>query len=786
MERLAALVGAAEQGEGGVLVLRGEPGIGKSALLDRLERQAAARVRVIRASGTEFEGEMPFAALHQLCVPVLEHLDGLPAPYRDALRVAFGLADGAPDPFRVGLAALDLLSGAAADRPLLCLVDDAHWVDAASAKALTFLARRLAAEPVAMVVAARGDGVARGLDELPGLALGRLGDAQARELLALEKAAPLDDRVRERLLAEARGNPLALIELPKAGGFAPPAPSPVAGRIEGSFQARSERLPPDARALLLLAGADPTGDPGLLWSAARDQGIDAAAAGDTARESGLVEIDTRVRFCHPLARSAVYRAASPDRRRAAHRALAGATDPATAPDRRAWHRAQAAGGPDEEVARELEASASRAQARGGVAAAAAFLERAAALSTDPVRRNGRTLAAARATLDAGRAQDAAELVSGIHTEVLDEGQRARADLLRGQIAFVAGAEGVTRGPELIVRAARRFAGTDPERSRACLVEALEMGLAVGRAAGVMDRVLEAARTAPPVPRPDVLDALLVLEREGPGRGLPALRQALTGGEGDGAGGEGWTRNPALATILAGELWDLDLHTRVVAWLVRTGRETRSPITARLGLAQAALSAVVRGDFGRAVAAIAEEEAIADALGDVPQLYPRVHLAVVRGRRGEALDLFTDVAERGAGQLIGNLDGAKAVLHNGLAEYPAALEAAARAVRGGDLYIAGASLPELVEAAVRCGEDAAARSALKDLAERAEAAGTGFALGTAAAMRALVDGAEEDHRQALSLLADGRAVPGPGAAALRRVAPPRGPPPRGARAAAHRP
>ncbi|WP_030477315.1 helix-turn-helix transcriptional regulator [Lentzea albidocapillata] len=748
--RVLALVGTAEKGEGGVLVLRGEPGIGKSALLDHAEHAASEKFQVIRASGSEFEGELPFAALHQLCVPVLTRLDSLAAPYRDSLLVAFGLADGTPDPFRVGLAALELLAAAATERPLLCVVDDAHWMDAASVGALTFLARRVAAEPIAMVFAARDSGVLRGLDELPGLTVGGLSDAQARALLAQEKTVTLDERVRDRLLAEARGNPLALIELPKAGGFALPTPSPVASRIERSFRTRLAELPADARLLLTLASADPTGDLSLLWTAARLLGIDVPATSAVAETSGLVRFGTRARFCHPLARSAAYRAAEPERRQVAHRALADATDPVAAPDRQAWHRAQAATGRDEQVAAQLESSASRAQARGGVAAAAAFLERAAELSLDPGKQTERTLAAARATLAAGQADAAAALLTSLDTESLDDLQHASTDLLRGQIAFVQGADGAIRGPELILRAAQRLAATDPERSRECFVAALEMGLLVGRAAGVMDRVLDAARVALPASGPpDLLDALVLLNTEGHHAGIPALRRVLTGDDTDGTAG--WMRAPALATVLAGELWDIDLHATVVDWLVRTGRDTGSPMTIRLGLAQTALSAVFTGDFGQAMAAIAEEEAIADAVGDLPQLYPRVHLAAMRGRRQEVLDLVAEVMSRPAGQLTANAHWATAVLYNGLADYPAALDAATRAVAGGDLFLTGIALPELVEAAIRCGENAVAKSALESLLERTEPAATGFALGVAAGTRALVSDLEDDYREALEHL-----------------------------------
>ncbi|WP_157252908.1 AAA family ATPase [Nonomuraea typhae] len=739
--RIEALIGAAGEGSGGVLVLRGEPGIGKTALLEHA-RHAASGFRIIEASGSEFESELPYAALHQLCVPVLEHLGELPARHRSALQVAFGLATGTPEVFGIGMAALELLASAAARRPVLCVVDDAHWLDDASAKSLIFLARRISAEPVAMVLATR-----HGLDELPGLDLAGLSDADARGLLAGIRAT-LDERVRDRVLAEARGNPLALLELPGAGGFALPGTASVPGRVERSFQARLADLPDGARLLLTVASADPTGDPGLLWPAAEKLGLD-GAAGAAAEASGLVEFATRVRFCHPLARSAVYRAAAADRRRAAHRVLAEVTDPIADPDRRAWHRAHAGAGPDDEVAAELERSAARALARGGVAAAAAFLERAAGLSLDPGLRTRRTLAAAQAKLDAGATDAAADLLSTVETGALDELQHATADLLRGQLAFVRHGDG--DGPAPMLRAARRLADLDPERSRDCYLDALEMGLVVGRAGGVMDTVVAAARSAPPAPRPpDVLDGLILLTTEGHRAAVPLLRRALTDGD-----RPLWTRHPALATMLAGELWDHDLHAAIIEWLMKTGRSTGSPLVLRLGLAQTAVAATHTGDLGTAMAAIAEEEAIAAAAGDAPMAYARLHLAAMRGHREEALALIEtmtgETATTGRGRLIANAHLAAAVLNNGLADYPAALEAARRATEPGDLYLAGIALPELVEAAVRSGRPAAAEPALRSLTERTRAGGTAWGLGVGAYARALVTGDEDDYRDAIEHL-----------------------------------
>src|SRR6516165_1335264 len=455
---LDGLLGDLRSGRGRALVVRGEAGVGKSALLE-YAAGAAPDLRVVRAIGVESEMELAVAGLHQLCLPLLDHLGRLPAPQRDALGVAFGLrAGGAPDRFLVGLAVLTLLSEAAEDRPLLCLVDDAQWLDRASAQVLAFVARRLLADPVGLMFAARDP--AQELAGLPDLEVRGLREEDARGLLHSVVRVRLDERVRDRILAETRGNPLALLELPRglspaqlAGGFGLTGAQAVPARIEENYRNRLEALPAGTRLLLLVAAAEPVGDPVLVRAAAGRLGI-AASAAAAAEADELVEIRTQVRFRHPLVRSAVYQSAAPPERRAAHLALAEVTDRESDPDRRAWHLAAAAAGPDEQVAAELERSAGRAQARGGLAAAAAFLQRAAALTAEPGPRARRALAAAQASLQAGAFDAAAELAATAEAGPLDDLQRARADLLRAHLAFIS-----FRGsdaPALLLKAARRL------------------------------------------------------------------------------------------------------------------------------------------------------------------------------------------------------------------------------------------------------------------------------------------------------------------------------------------
>src|SRR5262245_42438726 len=463
-EALDRLLADLRAGQSQVLVLRGEAGVGKTALLDYLQARASG-CRVEGAAGVESEMELAFAGLHQLCMPLLDSLTHLPDPQQAAINTAFGLEGGvAPDRFLVGLALLGLLSEVAQSQPLVCLVDDAQWFDRASAQALGFVARRLMAEPVALVFVVREPSDERELVGLPEMVVRGLQDSDAGALLDEVTPGPLDEQVRDRILAETRGNPLALLELPRgltavelAGGFGRPDARPLASRIEQSFTRRLVSLPSVTRTFLLTAASEPLGDVMLLWRASEELGIgrDAAAPAEAA---GLIALDTRVRFRHPLVRAAVYRAATVPDRREAHRALAVATDPEVDPDRRAWHRASAAAGPDEAVAAELERSAARAQARGGVPAAAAFLERATELTADPVRRGPRALTAAQAKLDAGSPDDASALVATADLCPLDQLDRANLIRLRAKIAFAR-----RRGsdaPPLLLEAAKQLEPLD--------------------------------------------------------------------------------------------------------------------------------------------------------------------------------------------------------------------------------------------------------------------------------------------------------------------------------------
>ena len=510
------------------MVLRGEAGIGKTALLEYLVA-STSDVRVVRAVGVESEMELAFASLHQLCAPLLDRIGELPGPQRRALETVFGLSDGAaPDRFLVGLAVLSLFAAEAEQRPLLCVVDDAQWLDRASALTLAFVARRLLAERVGIVFAAREPGLE--LEQVDGLDVRGLGNGDARALLRSTLRFKLDERVLDRIIAEVRGNPLALLELPRgltatqlAGGFGLPEAQAMSGRIQESFVRRVGAVSDDARRLLLLAAAEPVGDPLLLLRAAEQLGIAVSAV--DAETDGLLALSERVTFRHPLVRSAVYRAANREQRREVHLALAEATDRSIDPDRWAWHLATAAVGPSEPVAAALEQSARRAQGRGGLAAAAAFLHRSVVLSGDPEQRVRRALDAAQASLHAGSFDGALELLALAGASTPDELQMAHVELLRGQIAFASSMG--TAAPPLLLRAARRLEGLDPELARETYLDAWGAALFAGRltSAGTLLEVSRAATSAPRPPRPLrpsdlLLDGLATFVTEGHAAAAP--------------------------------------------------------------------------------------------------------------------------------------------------------------------------------------------------------------------------------------------------------------------------
>ena len=605
--RLDQPLADARLGQSGVLVLRGEPGIGKSALLEYAAERAEG-CRVLRATGVEWEMELPFAGLHQLCAELLDDRERLPAPQNDALATAFGLSAGPqPDRFLISLAVLSLLSDAAEEQPLVCLVDDVQWLDRSSAQVLAFVARRLGAESVVLLFAEREPGGIEELAGLPELRLGGLPDASARALLASVISAPLDERVRDRILAETRGNPLALLELPRkaspgglAGGFGLPGDGSLPGRIEASFQRRVQKLPAATQRLLLVAAADPTGEPALLVRAAAEVGIPIEELAP-AEANGLVELGLQVAFRHPLLRSAIYRSASIEARRAAHRALAAATDAALDPDRRAWHRAHATGGFDADVAGELEQSAERARARGGLAAAGAFLERAATLTADPERRAQRALEAAAAKQLAGEPQSALTLLATASAGPLDEVDRAMLRRLRGQTLL-----DLRRAAEalpLLVDAARRLAPTDPGLARDTHLEAVRAASVAGRLGPGMSEAANAARTAPPRPGGPqavdlLLDGLAVRFTDGYIASAPALKGALAAlrDEGDREGRSvrwPWLGRRVAPDLFADNTWNY-LASRGVELARENGALARAPTRAQ----QPRLPALLGGPAGR--------------------------------------------------------------------------------------------------------------------------------------------------------------------------------------------
>jgi len=766
---LDELLRAVRTRESGALVLRGAAGIGKSALLDYVASRADG-CAVVRATGVESEMELAFAALHQISLPFLERVDRLPEPQADALRTAFGLSPGPqPDRFLVGVSVLGLLADAAAARPLVCLIDDAQWLDRSSRQVLSFVARRLQAESVLLVFAARDTGGADELDGLRELRLQGLSASDARELFASAVVGPVDERVRDRIVAETGGNPLALLELPRGlsgatlgAGFAPPDLTPVPTRIQASYRNRVAKLPVQTQRFLLVAAAEPLGDPTLLWRAVADLGLPAEAA-VPAEADDLLVVGARVSFRHPLLRSAVYQGARPEDRRAAHRALANATDASVDPDRRAWHRAHAAVPPDAQVADELERSAERASARGGLAAAAAFLERAAELTPDGMLRARRALAAAEATFAAGSAADALTFLEAARLSPLEPLDQARLERLRAQVAFAQ-----RRGPDALpplLDAARRLEALDASLARETHLDALGAAVFAGRFAEVND-VREAARAAlaaPAAPQPPraldlLLGGLAIRFTDGYRAALEPLRSALNAFTQEQAGPDGGLRWLWLAWPVANEVWDDEAWHEVTIRAVRFARDTGHLSVLPIALLYRAAVQMGAGDFAAASTLIDEATAITDATGNTPLTYVSPVLAAFRGDEQRALRLIDNAirgaAARGEGRAITLAEYARAVLYNGLGRYAEAQSAAQRACQRDDLGLLGWALAELVEAAIRNDDRDAAVAALGRLAERTGPAGTNWSRGIEACARALVDEgqtAEANYLQAIDCL-----------------------------------
>ncbi|MCX5251661.1 AAA family ATPase [Streptomyces sp. NBC_00201] len=770
-QALDNLLAEARAGRSGVLVVRGEAGIGKTELLKYLIERATG-CRTVSAAGVQSEMELSYAGLHQLCAPLLAGLDNLPEPQRDALCTAFGLRGGAtPDRFLVGLATLSLLADAGGDEPLVVVVDDAQWLDHVSAQALEFVARRLLAESVVLVVAVREPSAGELFTGTPELPVPGLSEDDSRRLLASVVTGPLDRRVRDRIVAETRGNPLALLELPRAlialdpaGAFGPPEAEPLANRLEQDFLRRVESLPDETRRLLFVAAAEPVGDVTLLRRAAQQLGIAMDTAAVRAEASGLITLGTWVRFRHPLVRSAAYRAADPEHRRAVHKALADATDARLDPDRRAWHLARAATGLDEGVAAELERSAGRAQARGGVAAAAAFLDRAAQLTPDPVRRGARALAAAQAKYQAGAFDAARELADAAELGPLDELGAARSTLLHGRIMAASRSAGA--GLPLLLQAARRLEPLDAGLARETYRDAIYAALTAGRlpeGSGIREvaqAVLRAPKPAEPTRDDLLLDGLARVYTAGYAAGAPMLLQAIGAYRADGVSGReglGWL---PLACRLAHSMWDFASWSVLSARLVDLARETGALSVLPSALLLRLSNRAFAGDLDSAHALVAEATAIGEATGST--FFAHYSALVVEPWKGresttrQAIEALTrDSLLRGEGKVETATQWAAAVLYNGLGRYEEAYAAARRGCENPDEFgLSLQSTMELVEASARLGRPEDAAEGVRWIGEMAQASGTDWALGTAAGARALVsEGPSADalYREAIERL-----------------------------------
>ena len=753
-------------GHSAVLVIRGEPGIGKTSLLRYAARQASG-LQVVEVIGVQAEMELPLSGIQRLWAPLLDVLDELPEPQQNALRVASGtVAGGAPDRFLVAVAVLNLLAASAAQRPVLCLVDDAQWLDAPSLGALGFVARRLAADAVAMIFALREPTTLRALDGLPRLPLGGLEDADARALLSRAVPGRLDDRVRDRIIGETRGNPLALLELSqgmsrseRAGGFPPPRAADLTDQVEERYLRRVTRLPEPTQRLILLAAAEPLGDAALLWRAADRLSLDPGALAPAA-DDGLLEIDDHVRFHHPLVRSAVYRAASPAERRRVHEALGQASDPAAAADSRAWHRGLAAAEPDESVAADLERSAGRAQDRGGLAAAAAFLERATVLTSDPTLQTERALAAAEASFQAGEFAAAQRLLALAHSGALDGLQQARAALLRGHAAVVSryGNEAAT----LLRDAAQQLEPFDLALARRAYLTAWSAAITAHHLGGaeILLEVSRAIRALPPLlPDPHPLDLMIeafaVLITEGHAAAMPILQRAAKDVMQlpvEDIVRWGWHVGGVRTAMWHDEA--ITVYERQAQLVREAGALAELPIH----LQALALERAWRGDLPGAARLVAEADSISTSTGNEVPPFARLRIVALRGQEAEATPLIDavirDGTRQGQGIAVMTAHWAAAVLNNGLGRYAQAAAAADGIVRNGILpWLTMWARSELIEAATKAGNLERARDALDGLVATTDPADSSLARGIEARCRALLEGedAEPWYRRAIDQL-----------------------------------
>jgi DNA-binding CsgD family transcriptional regulator len=754
VEALERLVADTRAGRGQVLVVRGEAGIGKTALLDHVLTLTDG-YRVVRASGVESEMELTYAGLQQLCAPFLNRLEQLPGPQQDALRTAFGLTGGGPpDRFLVGLAVLTLFAEVAEERPLLCVVDDAQWLDRMSRQALGFVCRRLLAERICVVLAVRDGCDETELAALPELVVSGLSDTDASVLLDSVVMAPMDRRVRDRIIAETRGNPLALLELPRAwttGGF---EESSLTSRIEREFQRQLDPLPADTRKLLLTAAAEPLGDATLLWRAAGVLGLGADPAA-AAEATGLIEFGARVRFRHPLVRSAAYRSASLPQRQEVHKALAKVTDPLIDPDRRAWHRAQATSVPDEDVAADLEHTAGRTRARGGLLAAAAFLERAALLTPDPAHRSRRELTAAKLKRDAGELDAALRLLTAVESGPPNPLRSAEVEHLRGRIAF--DQRRGTDASTLLLSAATRLEPLDGDLAREAYLEALSAAMwAETGVAEAASAALAASGTATRLVEL-VLVALATCLGVGHDAAVPIMTKALDALRSLDAGEEDvsrslWLVGNRAGGILATQLWDFDTGRALAQRQVQLARDSGARVQLQFALNYLANTEVVAGNLSAAESMIEEDRLIAEVSRTPPVAYTAILLAAYRGHGAGAIETTArEAAGRGQGRVVTFANYANAVLHNGLGQHDVARAAASRLIGRDIIGYDALILPELAEAASRTGDAQLLEVAVERVSQRAETLRTPWALGMAARLRALRTGDADLHRESIEQL-----------------------------------